>query len=151
MSDQDQTVTGGCLCGSIRYEARGLPFQTLICHCRMCQRASGAPFMALLFRSSEDVKVTKGRPRVYSSSSTSDRHFCPDCGSPLFFGRHTRGLCAITVGSLDNPNAFKPMMHVCVESAMQWLDIHDDAPRYATKPEGMTPVVDYDPVTGKVM
>jgi len=42
------------------------------------------------------------------------------------------------------------MMHVCVESAMEWLDIHDDAPRYATKPEGMTPVVDYDPVTGTV-
>jgi hypothetical protein len=93
--------------------------------------------------------VTKGSPRIYSSSPTSDRHFCPDCGSPLFFVRHTRGLCAITVGSLDNPNAFKPMMHVCVENAMEWLDIHDDAPRYATKPEGMTPVVDYDPVTAR--
>src|SRR4051794_7631043 len=78
------------------------------------------------------------------------RHFCPDCGLPLFFVRHTRGLCEITIGSLDNPNAFKPMMHVCIESAMEWLDIHDDAPRYATKPEGITPIVDYDLITGKV-
>ena len=104
--------------------------------------------MGLLFMPSEAVKVIKGYPRVYHSSPTSDRHFCPACGSPLFFMRHTHSLCAVTVGSLDNPNTFKPTMHVCMESAMVWLDIRDDAPRYSTKPEGMTPLLDYDPVTG---
>ena len=147
MSEQN-AVTGGCLCGAVRYEAYGSPSLSAICHCRMCQRASGAPFMGLLFMPSDAVKVIKGYPRVYHSSPTSDRHFCPACGSPLFFVRHTRSLCAVTVGSLDNPHIFKPTMHVCMESAMEWLDIRDDAPRYSTKPEGMTPLMEYDPVTG---
>jgi len=149
MSDK-HTVKGGCLCGAIRYEATGTPALSAICHCRMCQRASGAPFMALIFIPSDEVKVTKGEAEVYRSSPTSNRYFCRRCGSPLFFERHTRSLTAVMVGSLDDPNIFKPEMHICVESAMEWLDIRDSAPRYPTKPEGMTPLVDYDPVTGNI-
>jgi hypothetical protein len=52
--------------------------------------------------------------------------------------------------SLDDPNVFKAEQHVCMESAMAWLDIRDEAPRYAQKPEGLTPLVDYDHVTGRV-
>jgi hypothetical protein len=142
------TLTGGCLCSAVRYEATGTPGLTLICHCRMCQRASGGPFMGVLFLPSEAVRVTKGEPLVYRSSPTSNRHFCGRCGSHLFFERHTRALMGLTVGSLDEPDGFKPQMHLCVESAMAWLDIRDDAPRHAKKPEGMTPPVDYDPLTG---
>ena len=54
------------------------------------------------------------------------------------------------VGSLDEPNLFKPEMQVSLESAVTWLDNLDDVPRYAQKPEGMTPLVNYDPVTGAV-
>src|SRR4051794_31167658 len=117
MSDQGMLV-GGCLCGAVRYEAAGSPMMTAICHCRMCQRASGSPFMALLFMSSGAVKVTGGEPSIYRSTSTSNRHFCSDFGSPLFFERHTRALTAITVGSLDDSHEFKPQMHLCTESAM---------------------------------
>ena len=147
MSDQKKLV-GGCLCGALRYKATGTPGLTAICHCHMCQRASGGPFMALLFMPSDTVKVTKGEPRIYHSSPTSSRHFCGACGSPVFFERHTRALTAITVGSLDEPYDFKPQMHLCMESAMAWLDLRDDAPRHARKPEGMTPLVDYDRAGG---
>ena len=92
----------------------------------------------------------KGEPHIYCSSPTSNRHFCHDCGSPLFFERHTRSLSAIIVGSLDDPNIFKPEMHVCLESAMTWLNVHDDVPRYSQKPEGMMPLIDYNPVTGSI-
>ncbi len=148
MSDQT-TLAGGCPCGAVRYEATGTPGMTAICHCRMYQRASGGPFMALVFMPADAVRVTRGRPSVYAPSPTSNRHFCGGCGSPLFFERHTRSLTALAVGSLDAPNAFEPQMHLCMESAMAWLDIRDDAPRYAQKPEGMTPLVDYDPLTGR--
>jgi hypothetical protein len=47
----------------------------------------------------------------------------------------------VAVGSLDDPNVFKAEQHVCMESAMAWLDIRDEAPRYAQKPEGLTPLV----------
>lgn len=150
MSDQ-KILTGGCLCGAVRYEASGAPSLSGICHCRMCQRASGAPYMGLLFMPSDNVRVTKGQPLVYQSSPTSNRHFCGHCGSPLFFERHTRSLTALMVGSLDDPNIFKPQMQVCLESAMIWLHTLDDAPRYSQKPEGMTPLVDYDPVTGALI
>ena len=105
--------------------------------------------MGLPLMPTDAVRVTKGRPSIYPSSPTSNRHFCGGCGSPLFFERHTRSLTAITVGSLDEPDDFKPQMHLCMESAMAWLHIRDDAPRHAGKPEGMTPLVDYDPVTGR--
>jgi hypothetical protein len=147
MPDQS-TLTGGCLCGSVRYEASGAPSLSGTCHCRMCQRASGAPYTGLLFMPSDNVRVTKGKPHIYQSSPTSNRHFCGHCGSPLFFERHTRSLTALMVGSLDDPNIFKPQMQVCLESAMTWVDSLDDVPRYSQKPEGMTPLVDYDPVTG---
>ena len=64
MSNQ-ATLTGGCLCGAVRYEAKGTPALSAICHCRMCQRASDAPFMGLLFMPSDVVKVTKGEPHIY--------------------------------------------------------------------------------------
>ncbi len=116
----------------------------------MCQRASGAPFMALIFMPSADVAVTKGELHIFASSPISNRHFCAHCGSPLFFERHTRAATAVTVGSLDDPNIFNPEQHVRMESAMTWLDIRDEAPRYGQKPEGLTLLVDYDPITGKV-
>lgn len=147
MSDQN-ILTGGCLCGAVRYEARGMPELSAICHCRMCQRASGSPFMALIFMPSGTIQLIKGELLIYRSSPTANRHFCGRCGSPIIFERPARSLSAIVVGSLDDPNIFKPQMHLCVESAMTWLDIRDDAPRYGQKPEGMTPPVDYDPVTG---
>jgi hypothetical protein len=147
MPDQ-KPLTGGCLCGAVRYEARGTPELSAICHCRMCQRASGSPFMGLMFVPSDGVRLVRGELLVYRSSPTANRHFCGRCGSPIIFERPARSLSAIVVGSLDDPNIFKPQMHVCAESAMTWLDIHDSLPRYAQKPEGMTPVVDYDPVAG---
>jgi len=150
MSDQE-ALTGGCLCGAVRYEATGTPGLSAICHCHMCQRATGGPFMPVMFMPTDAVKVTKGEPHVYPSSPTSNRIFCGRCGSPLFFERHTRSLFGIAVGSFDDPNIFKPQVHIAMESAMTWLDIHDDAPRYAQKPDGMTPLVDYDPVTGSTL
>ncbi len=104
--------------------------------------------MALIFMPSKSVRLTKGELLVYRSSATANRHFCGRCGSPIIFERPARSLSAIVVGSLDEPNTFKPEMHVCAENAMTWLDIRDDIPRYAQKPEGMTPILDYNPITG---
>jgi hypothetical protein len=104
--------------------------------------------MALMFMPSDTVRFVQGEPRIYRSSPTANRHFCGGCGAPIIFERPARSLSGIVVGSLDNPNAFKPQMHVCVESAMTWLEIRDAAPRYAQKPEGMTPLVEYNPTIG---
>ena len=150
MMDSD-SFTGGCLCGAVRYEAKGEPCDSLICHCRMCQRASGAPITALLFMTADHLKITKGQTRTLVFSPRCNRQICDACGSPLFITRHTRpDMRAIYVGSLDDPRGFEPNLHVCVSSAMGWLDIRDNLPRHTEKPNGYTPTLQYDPTTGEM-
>lgn len=148
----EKIVTGGCLCAAIRYEAQGPRIYNIICHCRMCQRASGGPLAALFYVPADHIKIVKGVPHVYRSSATVDRLFCRDCGSPVFFQRTNRpGQRAIFVGSLDDPNDFSPELHVCLSSAVAWMEIRDDAARYEEKPPGMSPTLSYNPVSGKAM
>ena len=146
MSDQKKLV-GGCLCGAIRYKATGTPGLTAICHCHMCQRATGGPFMALLFMPSDTVKVTKGEPRIYTLRQRPTATSAELAGRPVLRAAHPRAdrnHCGVPRRAYD----FKPQMHLCMESAMAWLDLRDDAPRHARKPEGMTPLVDYDRAGG---
>jgi hypothetical protein len=114
-------MTGGCLCGSLRYSVSAAPVFQVICHCRMCQKASGGPFMALAFVPPESVAVTKGTTKTLQTSSDSVRHFCVDCGSPIFFQRPQVQRIAVLVGTLDEPFGFKPNFHCYTESTMTWL------------------------------
>lgn len=141
---------GGCLCGGIRFQCSGAVVHSLVCHCRMCQRASGASFVGLIFFSSEELLITKGKTRTYRSSSSGIRHFCAECGSSLFFERSTKSLHGIFVGALDDPSLFKPTMHICLSSKQDWLSLSDGLPRYKKKPPGMTPPGIYDSITGKL-
>jgi hypothetical protein len=140
--------TGGCLCGAVRYRATGEPYDSLICHCRMCQRASGAPVSALVFVNADQLKVT-GELRTVALSPRSDRQICGTCFSPLFITRQSRlATRALYVGSLDDASWFRPKIHICLSGSMAWLGIHDDLPRYEEEPDGYTPPLHYDPVTG---
>ena len=144
------SFTGGCLCGAVRYRTHGEPSNSLLCHCRMCQRASGAPVTALLFMDATQITVTQGHTRTVAFSPRTWREICDTCAGPLFFRRDaTPDRRAIYAGSLDDPNTFKPKLHVCMSSAMSWLDIRDDVPRYGEKPEGMSQTLRYDPASGK--
>ena len=109
-------MTGGCLCGSLRYSVSAAPVFQVICHCRMCQKASGGPFMALAFVPPESVEVTKGTTETIQTSSDSVRHFCVDCGSPIFFQRPQVQRIAVLIGTLDEPFDFKPNFHCYAES-----------------------------------
>ena len=148
MSDET-AFSGGCLCGQARYQAAGAPLISLLCHCRMRQRASGAPVTAVQFMPADRLHQLSGRLRTLPFSDGTWREVCDACGGPLFLRRKTRpDIVALYVGSLDEPDRFRPQMHVCVSSALAWLDIRDDTPRYAEKPEGMSPTLQYDPVSG---
>lgn len=150
MSDQEKW-TGGCLCGSTRYEVSGPRFDGFVCYCRMCQRASGSAFAALFYVAEENVEITKGRPRSYESSPGVHRDFCGDCGSPLFFRRLNRPRQrAVIAGSLDNPDDFMPDAQIFLCDAVLWLEALDSIPGYAEKPAGMTPPLNYNPVTGRI-
>ena len=62
-------LTGGCLCGEVRYEADGAPFHKTVCHCSMCRRASGAPIVAWFSVPREELRWVQGAPKRYRSSA----------------------------------------------------------------------------------
>lgn len=126
-----ETHEGGCLCGAVRYVATGAPSRSGICHCRMCQRATGQPMVAGAVFAKTAISV-KGETRAYQSSSRARRHFCPTCGSPLFFEpldqpEHLE----VWLGTLDDPARIEPAYHIFCASQVPWLAIQDDRPRHA--------------------
>jgi hypothetical protein len=126
-------LTGGCLCGEIRYRITAAPVETQYCHCRMCQRAHGAPVIAWLTVPLDGFAVTEGHPAAYRSSAKAFRHFCGSCGTPLTWREADNPkLVDVSIGSLDNPEAAAPTMHVWTDSRIAWFDSADDLPRYPT-------------------
>lgn len=134
MYEQESVYTGGCLCGAVRYEARGTPHEPQMCHCRMCQRASGAPVLAFASFERNAFRYVRGEPRVYRSSRLALRSFCPQCGTSLAF-EYAAGdpSIGITLASLDDPECIVPTVHWGVESMLTWLQFGDDWPRRATE------------------
>ncbi|WP_119462176.1 GFA family protein [Rhodospirillaceae bacterium SYSU D60014] len=125
--------TGGCLCGDVQYRAEADPLRAVICHCGMCRRVSGAPFLAFVHFPVEAFTWTKGGPTRYRSSADAERGFCRRCGSTLTM--HETVLAdrvQVTLGSLDRPQDVRPDDHVWTEEQLPWLRIDDDRPRFPT-------------------
>ena len=119
-------ITGGCLCGAVRYECTGAPIATGYCHCRMCQKALGAPFGAAVNFEREQVAFTAGGPLWHHSSEHVRRGFCGQCGSPIAYQRLDTGNWAIWTGTLDEPDAFRPAAHWWTGTKLHWGDVHPD-------------------------
>lgn len=129
-------ITGGCLCGKVRYQATEKPLGSMLCHCRMCQRFSGAPVLGGTTFLTEALTFTGCEPTYYASSKIARRGFCAECGTALVY-QGTLGVWTkwtmIFTASLDEPEKFPPTYHLGIESTMPWLDIHDDLPRTMCK------------------
>lgn len=130
----NRSFSGGCLCGASRYEARGEPINVRVCHCRLCQKALGAAFNARVLMDRAAVELS-GPIRRVNSSSDLQRGFCSVCGTTLFSERKDPAVIGLTVGSLDDPNQFKPTAHVWTSSKQSWLRLDDGLPQH---PEGCT-------------
>lgn len=118
-----QTMTGGCLCGRVRYTAQADPAEAYLCHCKMCQRATGGVAAAFVGVQQADV-AWEGEPDWYDSSPIAQRPFCAQCGSPLGFRfREGSTKMDLTIGTFDDPSPFRPKHHFAVESLHEaWLD-----------------------------
>ena len=109
------TMTGGCQCGRIRYTAEVEAKEGYLCHCRMCQRATGGVSIAF-------VNLPKGsvtwhpEPDWYASSPIAKRPFCSACGTPLGFAFDDGDNIDLTLGSLDEPEGFVPTKNFGIES-----------------------------------
>jgi len=115
-------MSGGCQCGAVRYVATEFLDNARICHCRMCQKAAGSFFAALVDAPKEALTWTRGRPARFRSSDHVDRGFCAACGTPLFYDNVDGGYFGLTIGSLDHPERFKPVSQDSIEGKMPWFD-----------------------------
>lgn len=117
------TITGGCQCGRIRYAATVADDEAYLCHCRMCQRATGGIAAALKQLPRAALRWTTREPDRYRSSPIAQRGFCAACGTPLTYEGDGSDNMDITVGSMDSPGAVRPVGHFGVESRHEaWRD-----------------------------
>ena len=136
-----QTLTGGCLCGAIRYTVSVPITELRACHCRDCQKASGAggSVNAVIPRSALDI--TQGNPKRYAvtadSGRTLYRYFCGDCGSPIYGQRATSPETAVLrIGTLDNPPGnMKITANIWTRSARPWAYIDPASVQHPGQPD----------------
>ncbi len=117
-----EVLTGGCQCGRVRFIARLENFDAYLCHCRMCQRATGGVAAAFV-NMRKDQRNWESEPDWYHSSAIARRPFCKECGTPLGFEYPDAARCDLTVGSFDDPSQFVPTSHFGTEAWHEaWLD-----------------------------
>jgi hypothetical protein len=126
----ERVLEGGCLCGSLRYAARGDAIDAGYCHCRVCQRSAGAPALAWASFALDSFAYTEGTPASYRSSAQACREFCSSCGTQILFQQDARSRVDLTLASLDHPEAIAPEYHIWTDAQIPWFDTVDALSRY---------------------
>lgn len=125
-------IEGGCLCGACRYATDAAAINVRACHCRRCQKATGAPFYARVMVPVEGLKLS-GPVGWYDAGTGVRRGFCKQCGTSLFSERPEAGTIGLTMGSLDKPDQFRPADHIWYSARQKWICLDDELPKF---PEG---------------
>jgi hypothetical protein len=127
-------LTGGCLCGAVRFVVTQPPRGLMFCHCRRCQRRTGTAFAVGAITQPGSVAVTEGVEllRTYEPETGFAKQFCERCGSQLFtFDAENGDVRAVRFGTVDDPPALPVLGHQFVAYAAPWHPLPDDgAPRY---------------------
>ena len=119
---ESQMLEGGCFCGAIRYEVSGTGYETCNCHCSMCRRASGAPFVAWFVVPKSECKVVSGTFKELRSSEHGIRGFCADCGTPVTCELDTDPeVIDVTTCSLDDPEQLPSKTDVHTDTQLSWI------------------------------
>lgn len=126
------TQTGGCQCGSVRYELTAEPREAYACHCNECRKQSASAFGISVLMDRNAVNQISGRTKVWSRPTDSgghlDCHFCPDCGSRLWHvGFTDPDTFSVKGGSLDEPPNFAKLHHIWVSQKMPGVILPDGA------------------------
>jgi hypothetical protein len=131
-------ITGGCLCGRVRYTVTGEPAFSGFCHCRNCQRYTGSAFETLIAFPAASVSV-QGELKTYDDTGDSGqpvhRRFCPNCGSGVVNEVDVLpGVTIVLAGTVDDPATFKPTMDVYWSSAQPWVHTSSERTRFPKMP-----------------
>src|SRR5579859_2051039 len=134
-------LDGSCLCGNVTYTCDAEPIASVNCHCRDCQRSSGAAFMTVVVVPEASVEIQGESLSVFSVAGEdhgkgNHRHFCSNCGSQLITKPDAYpGLVFIKAGTLKDSSLVRPAMDIWTESKQAWTD-HGPRP---TAPRDPTP------------
>lgn len=138
MTGTGADITGGCLCGAVRFRTRAAPIATRYCWCRDCQRfAAGNATVNVVFP--RQAVTIEGEPAVYESLADSGtrmrRSFCPKCGTPLFSEAEPRPhVIIVRAGALDDPSLAEPSAAIWTSSAPRWACIDPNIRQFAAQP-----------------
>ena len=129
-------ISGGCLCGGVKYQVSGTPQFAANCHCSMCRRQTGSAYLPAVGFDKNEFKFTKGENLVskYSSSPGGERWFCRECGSALGGASKDQPMVFINMGTMEGDPGIKPQMHVFVGSKAPWDEITDKLPQHKEFP-----------------
>ncbi len=133
-------IEGGCLCGAVRYRSDSEPLMTAVCHCTHCQKQTGTSFSIIVAVPRDDFSVT-GETRAFQDTGDSgkpvNRHFCPQCGSPIFSDvTALADRLFVKAGTLDDSSSLSPQAHIYCQSAQPWISLGEDVPRFPRSPRG---------------
>ncbi len=125
--EDDWRLDGGCTCGAVRYRMIGRPMFVHCCHCRWCQRETGASFALNAMIEADRVVLVQGAPETVSTPSNSGKGQkivrCPKCRVALWSHYAGAGdaVCFVRVGTVDNPDSLPPDIHIFTSSKQPWI------------------------------
>lgn len=132
-------ISGSCLCGLVKYTSSASPVMTAVCHCTNCQRQTGSSFSLLVAVPKGSLHFTTNRPSIYEDKGSSGlpvfRHFCSNCGSPIFSDvAATPQLDWVKAGTLDDTSWVKPTVSIWCDSAQSWFALPDGITKFPQNP-----------------
>ncbi len=132
MNHETTDVTGGCLCGRVRYEAKVFLHNGYICHCTVCQRSTGQPAEITVMIAAGSLRYPKDEPKYYVSSAHGKRGFCGHCGSRIVWQAlraEDDWLTNISVGTLDKPAEARVTRHIYADTQLPWYRVCEELPK----------------------
>lgn len=136
MGASDETITGGCHCGAIRYVITGAIRRNSLCHCHDCRRCAGAVSVGWASVPRAALSIA-GETAAYHSTGDVVRRFCPRCGTGLFYESESLfpGLVDVQSATFDDPAAFAPTERIQLAEAPAWLARMHLLPGYLRFPD----------------
>ena len=125
---------GGCACGAVRYRLASEPMFVHCCHCRNCQRQTGSAFVVNLLIEADRVEVLEGTPEPVDAprddGSAQRIYRCPRCQVAVFSQYSRRELRFVRAGTLDDPAAVTPDVHIFTKSKVDWVTLPESTPAF---------------------
>lgn len=116
--------SGGCQCGSVRYQVEGVIERNSLCHCHDCQASSGAPMVAWTAVPERQFQLLEGEPTLYEGRDGARREFCPQCGTGLFYRNAVSlpGIVDIQTVTFDAADQLQPTAQVQCADRLEWIE-----------------------------